>query len=130
MTDEEKSAEYADKICKGCNKIHCKIEDECFSHESTRLNYLDGLAEGKPKWYDLRKDPSNLPKNRENVLLYVKLHDKYEREVVLIGYRDYGDCLGEYCQDWGYIEPVCNCKYDFVDGEEVIAWCELPKFEG
>lgn len=118
MTDEER---FCNKRC--CSNL-CRHKCEYVS------NYLDGLAEGKPKWHDLRKDPNDLPENREEVLLYVKLNDKWKRnKVVLIGYRDYGDCLGEYCKDWGYVEPIHSSKCDFVDGEEVIAWCELPKFE-
>lgn len=119
MTDEEKAEEYV---------LSHKCTGSDFENSIMYESYIDGLTEGrKEKWHDLRKNPSDLPKNRENVLLYVKL--KCEREVVLIGYRDFGECLGEYCQDWGDVEPVRNIKCDFVDGEEVIAWCELPKFE-
>lgn len=98
-------------------------------HSCYEEGYNKGYEDGKPKWHILKENPNYLPKNREEVLLYVKLHDKWERECVLIGYIDFGDCLGEYCKDWGYVEPIRNCKYDFVDGEEVIAWCEFPKFK-
>ena len=53
----------------------------------------------KEEWHYLRKNPSDLPKNREKVLLLVKLNDKLNRTEVLVGYRDFGDCLGEYCKD-------------------------------
>lgn len=69
-----------------------------------------------------------LPKNRKEVLLRVKLHDKWNREVTLKGYRDFGECLGEHEKAWGYCDDIHNIRYDFVDGEEVIAWCELPKY--
>lgn len=83
-------------------------------------------AEVKKIWY---KPSEKLPKNREEVLLRVKLHDKWNREVTLKGYRDFGDCLGKYEESWGYCDDVHNVKYDFVDGEEVIAWTYLPPFK-
>ena len=77
------------------------------------------------EWHYLKENPNDLPNNREKVLLLVKLNDKFNRTEVLIGYHDFGDCLGEYCKDWGYFEPIKNIFYDFVDGEEVIAWKEI-----
>lgn len=73
----------------------------------------------KKDWHYLHENPNDLPKNREKVLLLVKLNGN--RIKVLKGYRDFGDCLGEYCKDWGYFESGTNNGYDFVDGEEVIA---------
>lgn len=89
----------------------------------------DEIKMKKEEWHYLQENPNYLPKNREKVLLLVKLNDKWNRKEVLVGYRDFGDCLGEYCKAWGYFEPVKNIYYDFVDGEEVIAWkeIELPK---
>ena len=85
----------------------------------------DEIKEKKVEWHYLQENPSDLPKNREKVLLLVKLNDKWNRTEVLVGYCDFGDCLGEYCKDWGYFEPVKNIYYDFVDEEEVIAWKEI-----
>ena len=79
----------------------------------------------KQEWHYLKENPNDLPKNREKVLLLVKLNDKWNITEVLVGYRDFGDCLGEYCKDWGYFDPNKNIFYDFVDGEEVIAWKEI-----
>ena len=87
---------------------------------------LEKKAENEKVWY---KPSEKLPKNREEVLLRVKLHDKWNREVTLKGYRDFGECLGEYEEDWGYCDDVRNVKYDFVDGEEVVAWAEIPVFK-
>lgn len=89
----------------------------------------DEIKMKKEEWHYLKENPNDLPKNREKVLLLVKLNDKWNRTEVLIGYRDFGDCLEEYCKDWGYFEPIKNIYYDFVDGEEVVAWCEIPKYE-
>ena len=112
-----------------------EAEEYCMNQsllEDVRNNickaFEDGAVFGYNKaneWHDLQDNPSDLPKNREKVLLLVKFHDKWNRTEVLIGYRDFGDCLGEYCKDWGYFEPGTNRGYDFVDGEEVIAWKEI-----
>ena len=107
-----------------------------YKWETDKHSYIDGFKDGAEfgykkarveanEWHDLQDNPSDLPKNREKVLLLVKLNDKWNRTEVLIGYRDFGECLGEYCKDWGYFEPVKNRLYDFVDGEEVIAWKEI-----
>lgn len=135
MTEEiEKQAEEYTDNKYHCNQLECiqgNSCDYCYYGECKQI-FQDGAKWGIAnaiEWHDLRENPDDLPKNRENVLLYVKLHDKWEREVILVGYRDYGDCLGEYCKDWGYVEPIQNVKYDFVDNEEVIAWCELPTYK-
>lgn len=84
----------------------------------------------KAEWHYLQKNPSDLPKNREKVWLLVKMNDKWNRTEVLIGYRDFGNCLEDYCENWGYFEPVENVYYDFFNGEEVIAWKEIVLPEG
>ena len=66
-----------------------------------------------------------MPKNAEKVLLLVKLNDKCNRTEVLIGYRDFGEYLEDNRKNWGYFEPIKNKYYNFVDGEEVIAWKEI-----
>lgn len=115
----------------GYNKAKVEVED---SYRESLCNSELNLAsiteqleelEKSNEWHYLQENPSDLPKNREKVLLLMKLHDKWNRTEVLIGYRDFGDCLGEYCKGWGYFEPVKNRLYDFVDGEEVIAWREI-----
>ena len=60
-----------------------------------------GLAEGKPKWHDLRKDPNDLP--------------------TLDGmYWTYSE--------WGYYD-IHKWDYQLWKECKIIAWCELLKFE-
>ena len=89
----EKELEEYKNQPKWKGKIFMKDEEICFK---------DGMELGYNKaneWHYLQDNPSDLPKNREKVLLLVKLNDKWNRTEVLIGYRDFGDCLGEYCKD-------------------------------
>ena len=70
MTDEENAKKYAKEIsrCRECiNYNYChKIENEyhpkCKKWEWLLIGLKKGLAEGKPKWHDLREDPNDLPK--------------------------------------------------------------------
>ena len=72
--------------------------------ETEGQSYLDGLAKGKLKWHDLRKDPDDLP----------PLDSMYSM------YWTYSE--------WGYYDIH---KWDPRLWKEckVIAWCELPKFD-
>lgn len=82
--------------------------------DEVKRAYLDGLAEGKPQWHDLRKDPKDLP-NRTG---------EYFTNIGLLYYD-------ELCNRHFWHTPSCEaCDYsDEVEEDEVIAWCELPKFE-
>ena len=111
MTDEELLAE--EYICNGkCqdditrNYVHCKT--------CTRLNdFLAGLKAGRPKWHNLRKNPDDLPKRDErfstNISIAVMTQDNN---------------FAFYCFD--------DKKWYFqgVEIGNVVAWCEIPKFEG
>ena len=71
-----------------------------------------GLAEGKPKWHDLRENPNDLPK-REN--------ERFSWSITVTNQ------LGEACHyNYG---KLCWETPLFTGIDEVIAWCELPKFE-
>lgn len=77
---------------------------EEYAEEYYYKNYPITLNIGgkrKEKWHYLKENPNDLPKNREKILLFVKLNDKWNRTKVLIGYRDFGDCLEGYFKDWG-----------------------------
>lgn len=116
MTDEEKAAEYADKFCRGCNRIHCNINIECFSHESTRLTYLAGLEEGrKEKWHNLEENPNDLPIYDKNVLVKYIIEDI---ECISIsfcyGYNKWSQPLGLATDRDGYY-------YDY----KILSWKEI-----
>lgn len=102
MTDEEKAEEkYQEHI----NKEDCyvsKSEEEIYTD-----GFFDGLAEGKPKWHDLRKNPDDLPKGDEDCLCLVS-------ECYFVGH---------------YVKEDKEWHFDEFISSDVIAWCELPNFE-
>ena len=68
--------------------------------------FLAGLKAGRPKWHDLRKNPLDLPTENCTVLIYT---------------------------DWQGMELktffVDTRLFENLTFHEVIAWCEIPKFE-
>lgn len=100
MTDEEKAEEYAN-ACRGTIKdIHW---------QDVRYAVLYGLAEGKPKWHDLREDPEDLPKHSGLYCVQcgeVREFVKEEKSWFTV-----------------HFEPCMN------QTEETYLWCEIPKFE-
>ena len=69
--------------------------------------YLAGLKAGRPQWHDLRKDPTDLPKDTVSVLISRGL-PRTDRA------RYNGKWYGYYSDD---------------EIEDVIAWCEIPTFD-
>lgn len=98
MTNEEKAEEYAN-ACRG------KIKD--IHWQDVKYAVLYGLAEGEPKWHDLRKDPNDLPNGDEDCLCFIS-------ECYFVGHYAKED------KEWHFDEFISN---------GVIAWCELPRFE-
>lgn len=88
-----------------CNKRCCS--NPCRHICEYLRNYLDGLAEGKPKWHDLRKDPNDLPK------------EKTMYRVI------YNNPMINRPAMW-YLPSLKSWEYSNLP---IIAWCELPKFE-
>lgn len=76
--------------------------------------YVDGAKENGVVWHDLRKAPGDLPETLHPV--YVKL----DNETYVFAY-----CVNEiwHENDDGIILYHGNGK------SEVIAWCEIPRFE-
>lgn len=115
MTDEEKAEEYVN--------THC-----CYKRQDFIRTYLDGLTEGKPKRHDLREDPNDLPKECEEVLAVYSntygekglLTDKIHLRNELAQYY-FEEEIGE----WLWVKSGTD-----DDIHKVIAWCELPQFEG
>ena len=72
--------------------------------------FLAGLKTGrKEKWHDLRKNPHDLPKENQEVLVLFTLPDKSKNDIMLAEFE--------------------NNDFNFVDLEDVIAWCEIPEFD-
>lgn len=142
MTDEEKAEEILQT--KGSMTFCAK---GCGYTEKVKELITIGLAEGrkegyeqgyedcrhyahdyyKPKWHDLRKEPNDLPKESEEVLAVYSntygakglLTDKNHLRYKLVQYY-----LEEEIGEWLWVESGTD-----DDIHEVIAWCELPKFE-
>ena len=110
MTDEEKaiwkkSNEYLLDHFTQTFREH--VHDDILKHleESYANGYKNGLAEGKTKWHDLRKNPNDLPK--ENGEYYGKVN-----------------YFGEQSRNIFFVVDRKSFDVDCV-----LAWCELPKFE-
>ena len=76
--------------------------------------YIAGATENGIQWHDLRKDPNDLPNTDRDV--WVK-RESEEKEQLDNYYND------EVEKGWGIM---------FREGystDDVIAWCEIPKFE-
>lgn len=112
MTDKEKVEEY---MCK--TPFLRDFDGFIVAREiDIKHAYLGGLAEGrKEKWHDLREDPNDLPKKT----------GEYFTNIGLLYYD-------ELCNRHFWYTPSCEaCGYSSeTEEDEVIAWCELPKFEG
>lgn len=104
MTDEEKAEEYAtEDLPDGYTKINYV----------KKQSYLDGLAEGKPKWHDLREDTNDLPPKEYtgscfSINVFIDTEDN-----AFYSYRD----------------NVWVRESDGLRISKVIAWTELPKFK-
>ena len=110
MTDEEMAEQFADNISGlefTCSLLSAK--DKSHAYRLGRYDgFLAGLKAGRPQWHDLRKDPTDLPKNKREV------------------WCDYGNGCGKgfyHKDDCGWwIEGHMFCSY-------IIAWCEIPTFD-
>ena len=104
MKDEEMAEEWVKDNC--CDL--CVCQDECeigCIHCGAKDGFLAGLKAGRPQRHDLRKNPDDLPKDSKEVLIITSDNRKH---------------IGFYDKDW----------YCSECGGIVIAWCEIPKFEG
>ena len=109
MTDNEIAEEY---ICNGkCqdditkNYVHC---ENC-----TRIkDFLAGLEAGRPRLHKVAA--GDLPKETGD----------YITNIGVLTYDSYGDGV------FRWHTPFCEaCDYaDVVGDDEVIAWCEIPKY--
>ena len=101
MTDIERAEEFANNgYALGCTKSPFEVAKEGF---------LAGLKAGRPQWHDLRKHPKDLPEENKDVLVFFTLPDKSKNDVMITEFE--------------------NNDFNYVDLQDVIAWCELPKFK-
>ena len=86
------------------------IDDFDVLKEAISEAYLAGLqADKQEKWHDLRKNPHDLPKENQEVLVLFTLPDKSKNDIMLAEFE--------------------NNDFNFVDLQDVIAWCEIPEFD-
>ena len=109
MTDEEMAEKYRKSL-----KQKLIDEDEFerleMFDENVEEAYLAGLkAARQEKWHDLRKNPDDLPEENQEVLVLFTLPDKSKNDVITAQFE--------------------NNDFNFVDLQDVIAWCEIPTFE-
>ena len=72
--------------------------------------FLAGLKVGRQeKIHNLRKNPQDLPKENQEVLVYFTLPDKSKNDVMIAEFE--------------------NNDFNYVDLQDVIAWCEIPNFK-
>ena len=101
-----KDEEMAEKEYENC-KFE-KIEHYC-DKAIYVTGFLAGLKAGRPQWHDLRKDPTDLPKDNHNV--WCKALDHY----------------GE-----GWYDKDTNTWTLIYRGYHlhcIEAWCEIPTFD-
>lgn len=103
MTDEEKLAEEYVKSVIDVNAFDWKIVREI------GLAFLAGLKSGRPKWHKVAD--GDLPKNSDDKNLYL----------VYWGENDYGVAQFNNSRWW-------SLDSGWFDAEEVVAWCEIPKY--
>ena len=81
------------------------IDDINVLKEAISEAYLAGL-QAQEKIHDLRKNPKDLPKENQEVLVLFTLPDKSRNDIMIAEFE--------------------NNDFNFVDLEDVIAWKELP----
>lgn len=101
MTDKEMAEKEYENLSQK------KIEHYC-DKAIYVTGFLDGLKLGRPQWHDLRKDPTDLPKENELYLVF--------------GYTNKREKFYELDVFDPTEEVFLGC------GEYVYAWCELPTF--
>lgn len=101
MTDEEKLAEeWLDE----------RYLKDMGVRKPCKEAFLAGLKAGKQeKYHYLKENPKDLPKENQEVLVLFTLPDKSKNDVVMAQFK--------------------NNDFNFVDLQDVIAWCEIPSFK-
>lgn len=88
------------------------IDDIDILREAIAEAYIAGLKAGRPQWHDLRKDPNDLPKDKdEKLCLYEK-----------------GKVIARYDSEYNCWETYFNGFETVIPSSVIIAWCELPQF--
>ena len=117
MTDEEMAEEYYYKTY----PVTLNIGEEERKKEVTDI-FLAGLKAGRPQWHklDWEKDFPEADK-----LIRVRLRDGMERICETCYYEPTEDEIG-----YGkLVISFYELNGEWVDDNDVIAWCEIPTFD-
>ena len=130
MTDKEIAEEYVDTLLNKDDSELDKFLDENLGdlkltkkQAGTLLgiikgigisSFLAGLEAGRPQWHDLRKDPTDVPKENVTVLLLTEV------EPITARYDN------EYEAFFRLNDKLNYCV--FIAPMNYIAWCEIPKY--
>jgi hypothetical protein len=119
MDDEEMAEEYI-KV----NNLEWELECNRTSPiGEVKQAYLAGLKAGRPEWHDLRKASNDLPKPNMAVLICLRVETWTATYIAY--YRPAMKKWQMYNLSEAQRQPVAD---DYIDMDEVIAWCEIPKF--
>ena len=109
MTDNEMVEKYTEVSVNEYKDSLVDIDDIDILREAIAEAYLTGLKVARQeKIHDLRKNPKELPEENQEVLVLFTLPDKSKNDIMIAQFE--------------------NNDFNFVDLEDVIAWCEVPKY--
>lgn len=114
---EEEAEEYAKLNAR--QYIHNDGIGFCTSEEEVKQAFLAGPKAGKDmnapiKWHDLRKDPTDVPKENVTVLLLTEV------EPVMARYDNKYEAFFRLGDKLNYCVFIAPMSY--------IAWCEIPEY--
>ena len=104
MTDNEMVEKYTEVSVNEYKDSLVDIDDIDVLKEAISEAYLAGL-QAQEKIHDLRKNPKDLPKENQEVLVLFTLPDKSKNDIMIAEFE--------------------NNDFNFVDLQDVIAWKEL-----
>lgn len=111
MTQEElekKAEEYAEKQSGVFRTIHDHI----------KLGYIAGAKENRVVWHDLRKNPNDLPQKVGDYIVAIKFKYLKGCDTTILRYDEDED-----------EDKLCWIDSEYTNcNDDVIAWCEIPKF--
>jgi len=121
MTDEEMVEEYVrNKTDKGNFDLE-QFGKAYFSESSMKQAYLAGLKAGRPEWHKVAEE--DLPK--PNIAVLICLQFEKWITTYIAYYRPAIKKWQIYNLHEAQRQPIAD---DYIDSNEVIAWCEIPKY--
>lgn len=105
--------EYVDSYAYTMNIV------QMLRQKAYRDGYNVGAKENGVIWHDLRTNPDDLPKERGEYIVAFKLPKGWDTTILMYNNDEYED---EY--------ELCWFDSEYTNyNDDVIAWCEIPKFE-